>query len=344
MSARGGFFKLFSAIPGATMPFLRRLSHVLRNVNRHIPSRHRSAPNDPQSPLSPSEQSDLVPAYFRPPKAEAVPEVWAQSDWGKMLRVIRLNSIVVINPASGPFIPPVDVVAGLIDDYYREAITRSHRRGVKVLGYVPTGRGKVPLVKAIRDVDEYRTLFRNLDGFFLDEMNNNAEEPAVRAIVVHGLLPTIPVSSYCGELRDHIRAGAPDQTIVGNPGDVTEAQTGWAIVESDPVVDVLVVKEDEARAYISWLQPSWAYPGTSQMDAYRIAHLVHHVQDSRLSRPSQEHRISALSRERHAGFVYITDDTGHPPTLEGKLVLWRKIPNSWTNRAPRPDPVLPRNA
>lgn len=320
------------------MPFSERLRSILQKINTAILTRRSVRRIDLQSPLSSSEQLDLVPAYFRPPQANSSPDVWGQSDWGKMLRVIRLNSIVVINPASGPFIPPADVAAGLIDDY-QQAVMHCKNRGVKVLGYVPTGRGQVPLLKAIQDVDEYRKLFNNLDGFFLDDMNNNANESAIRAIVLHGPDQTIPVSSYYRELHDHIRDVQSAQTIVGNPGDVSEEQSNWAI-GTDPVVDILVVKEDEAGGYIDWPQPSWAYPGTDRTDAYRIAHLVHHVRDFPLPGRSEEPTIYALSQERHAGYVYVTDDTGHPPTPEGNLVLWRRIPAFWANRPPRPDPVL----
>lgn len=149
------------------------------------------------------------------------------------------------------------------------------------------------------------------------------------------------VRDYYGQLCSHIRASTDRlQKIVGNPGDISEGQTNWAIGDH-PVVDILVVKEDAAQrtnaqgqpsGYIPWVQPMWAYPGIHRGDAYRIAHLVHGVQRSVLPvGSSQERQVYTLSRVRHAGYVYVTDRTGNP---------WDGFPVSWSRRMPPQGPVV----
>ncbi len=113
--------------------------------------------------------------------------------------------------------------------------------------------------------------------------------------------------------------------IVGNPGDISESQTDWAIAGQDAAVDVLVVKEDYVEAYIPWVQPGWAYPGTDRSHAYRLAHIVRGVRFFIVPWGSQERKVVALSRKRHAGYVFITD------YREGSFL---QLPRSWRRRAP----------
>lgn len=156
------------------MAFSSRFRAVLQGAAKIFPRERRKA--DPDPPLTASEQRDLVPAYFIPRIREnADSPINPDDEWVQMIRVIKPHSIVIMNPGSGPIGPDHEMVQ------YRYAIDLCHGRDdrVRVIGYVSTGRGAVPLPKAKEDVDEYRTRYPDLDGIFLDEMNNNADDEAV---------------------------------------------------------------------------------------------------------------------------------------------------------------------
>jgi hypothetical protein len=259
------------------------------------------------APLTEAEQRNLVPAYFYPDYSHQ------NSRWQRLVDNAKPGSLVVINPHSGP--------GSARDVNYVHAIDDCRARGLKVLGYISTGRGNVPLrptypwilgrrtKNVVEQIDAYRSWYPKLAGVFLDEMNNNAQDRAIerRGFFTH----YTTVEQYHAGLKAEVRKRT-QQTIVGNPREVSESQGDWAF----GAVDVLVVQQSGESEYLSWTPPSWVYPGTSRSQAFRIAHLVHGVTDER--------EVAETSRARHAGYVYITDGT--PDQLGNEL------PSSWRLR------------
>lgn len=264
---------------------------------------------NPEPALSANEQRDIVPAYFRPHLGED------GSLWRKMAARMKPGSIAIMNPASGP---------GPGEDEYEEAIElcHSYQRRLRVIGYVSTDYGRRPLSQVISDIEAYVDYYPDLDGVFLDELNNNQHQPL-------GDVGSPNVGEYYAAIRAKV-SERPRQIIVGNPGNVSDSQGDWVF----EVVNVLVTHENQATSYLAWEQPDWVYPGTDRDHAYRNAHLVHAVQRSIASAaPSQEKRVLAASRERHAGYVYVTDEASPPEAL-----LWDRLPKSWDDRLPYPLP------
>jgi hypothetical protein len=262
---------------------------------------------DPTAPLTETEQRNLIPAYFYPDYSHQ------NSRWQRMVDNARPGSLVVINPNSGP--------GSGRDVNYVHAIDDCRARGLKVLGYITTGRGTVPLrptypwilgrrtKNVLEQIDAYRSWYPKLGGVFLDEMNLNAQERVVerRGFFTH----YTTVEQYHAGIKAEVRKRT-QQTIVGDPRGVPEAGGEWAF----DAVDVLVVQHTDEREYLAWTPPRWVYPGTSRTQAYRIAHLVSGVTDER--------EVAEASRARHAGYVYLTDGT--PDQLGNEL------PSSWRLR------------
>ncbi len=262
---------------------------------------------DPIPPLTETEQRHLIPAFFYPDFSHQ------NSRWQRMVDNARPGSLIVINPNSGP--------GSGRDVNYVHAIDDCRARGLKVIGYIRTGRGTVPLrptyawmlgrrtKNVLEQIDAYRSWYPKMAGVFLDEMNLDAQDRAVerRGFFTH----YTTVEKYHAGIKAEVRKKT-QQTIVGNPRDVSDSHGDWAF----GAVDVLVVQEAAESRYLSWSPPDWVYPGTDRTHAYRIAHLVHGV--------TNEREVLEASRARHAGYVYVTDEAGSGPDQ-----LWNEVPRSW---------------
>jgi hypothetical protein len=266
---------------------------------------------DPTPPLTSTEQRDIVPAYFYPDLDSP------GSQWKKMCETAATGSIIIMNPDSGP--------GKKVNPDYIKAISYCQGRGHKVIGYVHTDYGKRSLTKVTSEIDNYLKWYE-ADGIFLDEMNNNADDPTLDKNPIDNT--TMNVKNYYSFLSQFIRQhtadpSGPSQTIVGNPGDVSEQQGPWAF----EAVDVLVVFEGTAAKYSTWVQPHWAYPGTHRQHAYRLAHLVHGVSSQSSSGHSA---VLARSQHNHAGYVYLTPEVEIRDT-SGTLIdpLWNELSPFW---------------
>lgn len=234
-------------------------------------------------------QRQAVPAYFYPDPGTGL--------WPAMCSAMNPEgggSVAVLNPDSGP--------GGTADPGYAQAITGCHDRGHKVLGYVSTDYGRRPLERVLADVDRYGELY-DVDGVFVDEMGNDAEDPGTGS----------DVRAYYRAVYDHVKErGDGSALVMGNPG--VPAARAWQL--SDPVADVLVVFEGPADEYEQWTPPEWVRAQPPQ----KFAHLVHATPADR--RP----RVCELSVLRNAGYLYVTDDVLPNP--------WDSLPPYWDQQAP----------
>lgn len=292
---------------------------------------------DPTPPLTRDEQRELVAAYFYPDfGVPADPEDNPiTGEWQKMCDVAKPRSIIIANHESG---------AALVKDpKYEEAIKHGQDRGYKVVSYVGTTWGEKPrgdLATQVRNqIEWYKP-----DGIFLDEMVYTPEQHVPAGGTAR---------NYYTAISKIIRSGPRNRDgsvkmVIGNPGNVNEEQGNWGLrrppfpfwpFSKYPVLDILVAFEHTAAEYKTWVQPNWLYPGNNRAGAYRFAHMVHTVKSIPVS---EEEAVTELSRNHHAGYVYVTTEKAgtHPTDPRRDEGLWNMLPPSWFSRSGPPPPVL----
>ena len=214
--------------------------------------------NRPSFTLAAGQHQQIaVPAYFPPEDS---------NDWSGLLRNVPPANVIVINPQDGP------------GPGYTSRISAAHARGARVIGYVLTGEAGRASSAVKADIDQYYSLYPDLDGIFLDEATSDC----------------LPAQSYYQPLHDYIKASHPNATVVINPG--TNVKSCYL-----SVADIVVTFEDSLAAYQNWttVDRDWETPA----NAGRIWHIVHTANSSQLSTALQ------LSRARNAGYVFVTNRT-----------------------------------
>jgi hypothetical protein len=231
----------------------------------------------------------------RPRQAIGIPAYWSPETPGGMAMFEEVSyatptvDIVVVNgPHSAPPRPFSAATA--------RAIRTLHAEGATVLGYVDTGYlGRTGMTTTrvapgSTDIADWREQIRadasawyelygryGLAGIFLDQTLSDCG-PEHAYVDVYGDLATRVQREHRGAV------------IALNPG------TSVAECYAD-VADVLVVFENTLDVYRAWTPPEWVarHPDTL------FWHLVHGVTDQADMRAA-----IALSRERRAGYVYVT--------------------------------------
>lgn len=221
------------------------------------------------------------------PQSIAVPSYfYPGSLWTKMENANPTVRLAVMNPNSGP--------GDAQNQDYVNQVNKSQSAGLTVLGYVHTSYGARDIAAVKAEVDRYYEWY-GVDGIFLDEASTNCDL----------------ATTYYAELYDHIKSKGGQAMIVHNPGTHPEKECYM------PVADVLVTFEGTHSTYVNnYSAPAWesAYP------ANRFWHLVY---DSPGSKAME--RDIRLSKERGAGYVYVTPDVLPNP--------WDTLPGSfyWNN-------------
>ncbi|WP_285576581.1 spherulation-specific family 4 protein [Actinoallomurus iriomotensis] len=223
-----------------------------------------------------------VPAYFDPGGSPG------STYWTRLAQGAPAVGISVANPGSGP--------GTAFDQSYANAIRAAAQAGVRVIGYVDTGyfgttgrttRGGQTSTSAWTaqvegDVDNWYRWYGGygLAGIFFDDAQNVCGTGNAYVNLY------IAVGSYT---KQH-HAGA---LTVDNPGAAADQCYSSA-------ADVLVMFEGTYAAYTSWSAPSWEL---SSADPNRFWHLVYATS----TRAAMENAV-ALSEQRNAGYLYVTDD------------------------------------
>ena len=231
------------------------------------------------------KQTIAIPSYIYPAGA-------GLALWEQMTDAAPTVGLVIINPGSGP--------GAAVDANYAAQLARSQAAGQTVIGYVHSSYGARALADVKADVDAFYTFYPSLDGIFVDEVSTDCTF-ADKAPGGNG---------YYSELYDYIQAKSGRSFVVINPG----VQTNECYVA---VSDVILNFEQTYAVYTDpgYSQPAWVanYP------ASRFWHLVH-------TTPSAAEMRNALhlSRQRNAGWVYVTSDVMPNP--------WDELPAEpyWT--------------
>src|ERR1700733_14632510 len=135
----------------------------------------------------------LVPAYFSPGSGgpDGTGDGWA----AMTAAAAQVPVTAILNPDSGPKPGPADPA-------YINAIGKLEGAGGKVIAYVDTGDGGLPLTAVENNISTYINQYgKSIDGFFLDDFN---------------ILPQ--TLSYYKSLSTYINGLGSPYLIVGNPG------------------------------------------------------------------------------------------------------------------------------
>ena len=233
----------------------------------------------------------LVPAYGNPFDAQGLAMWQALTDTAT---VVGPSLLVILNPNSGPGASPID--PNYVGPDGQGPFIDFRNAGGVAIGYVKTLWAGRPLADAQQDVDRYydaaywRGAGVQIDGIFFDEMSNELQDVG-----------------YYEALRDYVRALDASAHVIGNPGTSfvdTTTPSGWSISDYAESVDTLVTFESDYSTYLgNYSPPSWlaSYP------AERFAHIVYGVTAAQMASTLD------LARQRKAGYVYLTDDSGANP-------------------------------
>jgi len=261
-----------------------------------------------------TNQQIAVPAYI-PPETE--PDAWN--------RLIAADSskvgLVVANVASGP--------GEAVNVAWSDVLARAHNSGKRVLGYVDTGymglsgqttrQGSTKsadwIAQIQQDINAWYQLYPGMvDGIFFDR-----------------------VDSTCGADNEHAKLYVTANQFEkrAHPDSVTVLNAGSAVPQCfEDAADVLVTYESDYAGYMVNAEQADDHDYHSltwtPKDPRKLWHIVYGVA------PDQLDAVIATSRDRHAGYVFITDDVLPNPydTLPGDA-YWAREQQS-VNGAPAP--------
>lgn len=131
----------------------------------------------------------IVPLYLYPSEERAA----------EFERVVTIKSIypelpiiVIINPYNGP---------GEYSDNYRDLVEKYNNAGVSMIGYIYADYSNRPLNEIYSDIDQFKVLYPELDGLFVDEVDDGGSYDYYKSIY-----------DYASDL----------DFMIGNPGTETE--------------------------------------------------------------------------------------------------------------------------
>jgi hypothetical protein len=257
----------------------------------------------------PLRQYLAVPAYWSP----GVPSGTAM--FGQLALTASTTKIVVVNGShSAPEKP--------YHPAWASAVRMLSEAGIRALGYVDTGylgatfdtaatphvtradgrgqggSGRQDWRAQIEgDIEDWFSLYGSagLDGIFLDQ-----------TVSVCG--PDGEYSQAYRRIVDLVRSGRPDAYVVMNPGRSVEQCYA-------DLADTIVTFEGSLEQYLGRPEPpAWERTGAAE----RLWHLIYDVPDvARMARAVE------LSKQRNAGYVYVTDDR---ISADGRDHPWDTIP------------------
>jgi hypothetical protein len=204
--------------------------------------------------------------------------------WGQFFSAVPTAGLGVINPNSGP---------GTSASTSYQNLMSKKPSGTKLIGYVYSDYGNRAISSVEADIDKYYTWYPSVDGIFVDEANNNS--------------CTVELNYY-RTLYNYIKGKSASATVVLNPGAVTLE----CYVNSS---DILITFESDFTSYSG----SWhsGHAWEANYPASRFWHLVHNTPSGSMA------TALGLSRQRHAGWVYVTDDAMPNP--------WDTLASYWSS-------------
>jgi len=181
-----------------------------------------------------------------------------------------------------------------VDPTYVSVIQSAQASGVTIIGYVTSSYGTRPLATVKAEIGKYIQWY-HVDGIFIDEASNDCAK-----------------RSYYKNLYNSIKARDAQLQVVINPG--TNTQECFMAA-----TDIVINFENTYAVYRTWSPSGWE----SKYPASRFWHLVYGANEAQMQ------RAIALSKQRNAGWVYVTNDVLVNP--------WDTLPADpyWTNELNR---------
>jgi hypothetical protein len=165
----------------------------------------------------------LVPAYFDPS---------GSGYWDRLtLQAAKMPGCLyaIANPDNGP--------GSSYDATYNAAINKMHANGGRVIGYVYTNYGAIPLSTAKSDIDKWYSYYPTMDGVFLDCQDNVAGK-----------------ENYYSQLYAYIKQKDSSSLVVANPG--TNTIENYLVYSGKRVSDVVCIFET-SPGFDSWTPAPW---------------------------------------------------------------------------------------
>jgi hypothetical protein len=169
-----------------------------------------------------------------------------------------------------------------------KAIQATRKRGIFVLGYTYTGYGARDPKIVRRKID---AVYRNylVDGIFFDEAPTDCNAS-------NSFFPT--AFAYYESLTNHVREKAGTRMTVLNPGTYSASDCWMGIT------NILMNWEDQGLAAYQNYYVDYAWVHKYPPD--RFWHIIYGMSADQLQTALD------LAKQRNAGWVYLTEETGNP--------------------------------
>jgi hypothetical protein len=250
---------------------------------------------------SSGQQKIIVPAYFDPSSSS----YWTDMNNLNQQTQTTKVGIAIMNPASGP--------GEVKRDEYVKAIKKATEAKIEIYGYVSTVYGDRPLDAVEKDINKYRS-FYGVSNIFLDQVSSSLHKDKKK--------PDNIRINYYREVAKYIRT-ASSASVILNPG-------LFPAKEYMEVGDIVVVFENSLKRYENksgketdgFKLPDW---NVCDFAPQKFAHLIYDAQGK-----SSMMEAMRLSKTRHVGYVYITDDLISKPPEDDP---WNKLSSYLSSEA-----------
>ncbi|MFZ1081400.1 MAG: spherulation-specific family 4 protein [Candidatus Kryptoniota bacterium] len=207
----------------------------------------------------------LVPAYFDP---------GTSNYWDRLaMRAAKMPGrlYAIANPDNGP--------GSSYESSYAAVIDTMQADSGKVIGYVWTNYGAVPLNTVESQIDKWYSFYPSINGIFLDGQANVTGE-----------------ETYYLQLYNYIKQKSSSTLVVGNPG--ANTVESYLFYNGQRVTDVICIFETNT-GFGTWTPASWV-SGNSRDNFYVIPY----------NTPSNEW-VTTVNRAAslNIGWIYCTDAT-----------------------------------
>jgi len=222
------------------------------------------------NPLSGQKQNGIIlPLYVYPS------DIFNNTTWGSVFDLARTNKevpmIIIMNPGNG--------AGSVVDGNWTVAIQKSKGVGIRPVGYVSTqwGGRDIALVKA--DIDNWISLYPDIEGIFYDEMNYDATTLDYYREVVE----------YANNKGLYITVGNPGGDVIKDYFDFFSIIIEWETDSGWPSAEVM--------------QGNWT-DGATTYSLYKRGLLLIGL--------SSWDNTTFLEALKYYGWVYITEDALDP--------------------------------
>lgn len=220
----------------------------------------------------------IIPFYIYPSS------IYTNTDYNNLIELKKkyhdVPLIVVLNPSSGP--------GSVADGNYTAAIQRLRGAGITVIGYVSTNYTVNSIASVKSDIDDWVTLYPDIQGIFFDEMTNDADDTHV---------------DYYAELTVYCHYDKNLYPTVGNPG-ANQLERYFTTLTSD----IILIHENSTIPTIADIKGDFD-GGHSDFEYMKRGAILYNQSDL----PWTSADVSAGEAymeelRKYLGWLYFTDD------------------------------------